>query len=45
LVQHSVLNEASASQLAAGHFPTDNITPLSFKALVLEQWCRRMASD
>jgi asparagine synthase (glutamine-hydrolysing) len=44
LVQHSVLNEASASQLAAGHFPTDNITPLSFKALVLEQWCRRMAS-
>ncbi len=44
LIQHSVLHEASADQLAAGHFPTDNITPLSFKALVLEQWCRGMAS-
>jgi asparagine synthase (glutamine-hydrolysing) len=43
LKQHSVLNATSASHLASGHFPTDNITPLSFKALVLEQWCRRMA--
>ncbi|HEU4796165.1 MAG TPA: asparagine synthase (glutamine-hydrolyzing), partial [Pyrinomonadaceae bacterium] len=43
LTQHSVLNKASAAHLASGHFPTDNITPLSFKALVLEQWCRRMA--
>ena len=45
LMQHSVLNEASARHLASGHFPTDNITPLSFKALVLEQWCRRMAPN
>jgi asparagine synthase (glutamine-hydrolysing) len=43
LKQHSVLNATSAGYLASGHFPTDNITPLSFKALVLEQWCRRMA--
>lgn len=43
LKQHSVLNATSAGHLASGHFPTDNITPLSFKALVLEQWCRRMA--
>lgn len=43
LLQHSVLTEASAAHLSAGHFPTDNVTPISFKALVLEQWCRRMA--
>lgn len=44
LRQHSVLSEQGANHLASGHFPTDNITPMSFKALVLEQWCRRMAS-
>jgi asparagine synthase (glutamine-hydrolysing) len=44
LRQHSVLSEQGAQHLASGHFPTDNITPMSFKALVLEQWCRRMAS-
>jgi asparagine synthase (glutamine-hydrolysing) len=43
LLQHSVLTEESAAHLSSGHFPTDNVTPLSFKALVLEQWCRRMA--
>lgn len=43
LLQASVLTEASAQLLASGYFPTDNVTPLSFKALVLEQWCRRMA--
>ena len=43
LLRHSVLNETSAAQLASGYFPTDNVTPMSFKALVLEQWCRRMS--
>ncbi len=44
LLQHSVLTEASAAHLSAGPFPADVVTPMSFKALVLEQWCRRMAS-
>ena len=44
LRQHDVLSEASARELAAGPFPTDSTTPLSFKALVLEQWCQQMTS-
>lgn len=43
LLQHGVLTDASAAQLSAGPFPSDNITPMSFKALVLEQWCRQLA--
>ena len=43
LLRHAVLTEASVAHLSTGHFPTDSITPMSFKALVLEQWCRRMA--
>jgi asparagine synthase (glutamine-hydrolysing) len=44
LLQHEVLTRESARQLSLGPFPTDSTTPLSFKALVLEQWCRRMAN-
>ena len=44
LVQHEVLTPQSARQLASGPIPSDAVTPLSFKALVLEQWCRRMAN-
>lgn len=44
LLQHSVLSEPSATHLSSGPFPTGVFTPISFKALVLEQWCRRMAS-
>lgn len=44
LLQHSVLTEASASHLSSGHFPTYNVAPISFKALVLELWCRRMST-
>jgi asparagine synthase (glutamine-hydrolysing) len=44
LREHDVLSEASARELATGPFPTDSTTPLSFKALVLEQWCQRMTS-
>jgi asparagine synthase (glutamine-hydrolysing) len=44
LVQCGVLNEASAECLASGAFPAGATCPLSFKALVLEQWCRRMSA-
>ncbi|HEU0251871.1 MAG TPA: asparagine synthase (glutamine-hydrolyzing) [Pyrinomonadaceae bacterium] len=43
LLKHGVLTETSAHHLSTGPFPTDNVTPISFKALVLEQWCRRLA--
>lgn len=42
LVQSEVLNRESAARLAEGEFPPEATSPLSFKALVLEQWCRRM---
>jgi len=44
LRQHEVLTDESARQLSLGFVPNDSTTPLSFKALVLEQWCRRMAN-
>jgi asparagine synthase (glutamine-hydrolysing) len=44
LLQHGILNHESARQLSTGPFPPDAITPLSFKALVLEHWCRQMAN-
>lgn len=43
LLEASVLTEASARHLSSGYFPSGNVTPISFKALVLELWCRRMA--
>jgi asparagine synthase (glutamine-hydrolysing) len=43
LTQHGVLSDAGARDLATGPFPPQSITPMSFKALVLEQWCRQMA--
>ncbi len=42
LCQHEVLTKESAQQLSQGPFPNDSTTPLSFKALVLEQWCLQM---
>src|SRR6185295_8093464 len=43
LVDSGVLSGAGARFLAAGSFPPSTISaPLSFKALVLEQWCRQM---
>jgi asparagine synthase (glutamine-hydrolysing) len=45
LVQSGVLNRESAELLARGPFPTGLTSPLSFKALVLEQWCRRMSAE
>jgi asparagine synthase (glutamine-hydrolysing) len=42
LCQRQVLQPESAQKLSAGPYPLGAITPLSFKALVLEQWCRAM---
>jgi len=41
LVELGVLEPKAARQLAEGRFPLEAIAPLSFKALVLELWCRQ----
>lgn len=43
LVKYDVLTAESAQTLSRGAFPSTAITPLSYKALVLEQWCRQMS--
>lgn len=43
LAQSGVLSRESAARLASGAFPPGLTSPLSFKALVLEHWCRRMS--
>ncbi|HEY0173610.1 MAG TPA: asparagine synthase (glutamine-hydrolyzing) [Pyrinomonadaceae bacterium] len=45
LVRSGVLRPESADMLARGPFPEGLTSPLSFKALVLEQWCRRMSAE
>lgn len=42
LVQTGVLTEEAGAILATGKFPIGAIAPISFKALVLEIWCREM---
>ncbi len=42
LVKSGILSSDGANKLAEGEFPANTISPLSFKALVLEQWCRQM---
>ena len=42
LCEHQVLQRECARKLSSGPFPAGAITPLSFKALVLEHWCRQM---
>jgi asparagine synthase (glutamine-hydrolysing) len=42
LVESDVLSRESGLRLAKGKFPVEAGSPLSFKALVLEQWCRQM---
>ena len=44
LVQAEILSPAGAAALAEGPFPRDVVSPLSFKALVLELWGRGMAA-
>ncbi len=43
VVQAGILKPEVARYLAAGPFPEGVVTPLSFKALVLELWCRRFS--
>jgi asparagine synthase (glutamine-hydrolysing) len=42
LVEAGILNPASCHVLAQGPVPVGAVIPLSFKALVLETWCRQM---
>lgn len=42
LVNCGVLKHETAKKMAPGPYPKGIITPLSFKALVLELWCRKM---
>lgn len=42
LVESDILSRESGLHLARGEFPAEAVSPLSFKALVLEQWCRQM---
>jgi len=42
LAQTGVLTSESADRLADGPFPAGLTSPVSFKALVLEHWSRRM---
>jgi asparagine synthase (glutamine-hydrolysing) len=42
LVQCGVLTEEAGAILSTGKFPLGAIAPISFKALVLEIWCREM---
>lgn len=42
LVQSGVLTSEAGAILATGKFPMGAIAPISFKALVLEIWCREM---
>lgn len=43
LVKEGILTPPAAKSLALGPFPAEAGTPLSFKALVLETWCRQMS--
>lgn len=42
LAQAGVLTLTNADRLASGPFPAGLTSPVSFKALVLEHWCRQM---
>lgn len=42
LVESKILNPETAKTLSKGSHPSDVNTPLPFKALVLELWCRKM---
>lgn len=43
LVERKILSPEGSLALAKGTFPAGAIAPLSFKALVLEMWCRGMS--
>jgi asparagine synthase (glutamine-hydrolysing) len=43
LVEAEILKPESGRLLSKGEFPPEAVCPLSFKALVLEQWCRAIS--
>ncbi len=43
LVQEKILHPKAGKILSSGPFPEEAVTPISFKALVLEIWCRMMS--
>lgn len=43
LARSEILMPDTAKKLSGGPYPSRVITPLSFKALVLEIWCRKMS--
>lgn len=45
LVERGVLTAEKAVELAEGPYPSGAVAPLSFKALVLETWCRVMSGE
>lgn len=45
LVKANILTKESALQLSTGPFPDGAICPISFKALVLENWARQMKAQ
>jgi asparagine synthase (glutamine-hydrolysing) len=44
LVESGILTPQAARQLSRGEFPASAVAPLSFKALVLEIWARKIQS-
>lgn len=44
LVNAGILDRVASSHLASGPFPAEAGSPLSFKALVLELWCREFSA-
>jgi asparagine synthase (glutamine-hydrolysing) len=44
LVQSGVLSGGGGEELSRGYFHEDATFPVSYKALVLETWCRKMMS-
>jgi asparagine synthase (glutamine-hydrolysing) len=45
LVQTNVVKPESSRDLALGPFTRNLVAPLSFKALVLEMWCRQFSAE
>jgi asparagine synthase (glutamine-hydrolysing) len=45
LVENNILSPAGGQSLAQGEYTEGSGTPLTFKALVLETWCRKMSAQ
>ena len=44
LVKNAILSQEGGRQMAQGEIMPGVVHPLSFKALVLEEWCRMMSA-